>query len=494
MVSRVEDGRLVMGGSLKCKKGEFVVNDYTVAIIGGGPGGYETAIRLNQLGISVICFEKERLGGVCLNKGCIPTKALVKVAELYTEMKHADEFGLQNFDFEINYQKIFNRKSEVVEKLVSGIEFLFHKRGIKLEKQTIQKIEKKEQRYHLYSSGELCCISDYVIIATGSEPKELSFLKFDNQNILSSDHVLSMCQLPKSITIIGGGVIGCEFASIFAQFGVNVNIVEYQSEIIPTEDEEISKRLALALKKMGIKIFTNTSVEKTNKTENEIELILSNGKKITSEKVLVSVGRKPVFDIQTIGFDLHDDKGFIGVNDFCMTNVENIFAIGDINGKLMLAHTAAKQGLLVAEYIFHKTKDQGDEHKMKLLPLKYENIPSCIFTNPEVASCGLTEKKAKESYKEIKTGKFPYVANGKALGIGAIFGFVKTIINSENDEIVGMHIIGHLATELVAQASILISTKAKVSDVANIVFAHPTISECIMESVEDTHKMAIHLV
>ena len=463
---------------------------YQIAIIGAGPGGYETAIRLNQFNISVICIEKERIGGVCLNKGCIPTKSLVKVADLYSDIKNAEDYGIKTNETSIDYQSVINRKNQVVEKLVSGIEFLFNKRNIPLLKKNITKIKKTDGKYFIYSSDELLCSSNYIIIATGSKPKELPFLPFDNDKILSSDHILNLNELPKNITIIGGGVIGCEFACIFAQFGVSVSIVEFLPEIVPTEDEEISKRLNISLKKMGIKIFTKTSVESGIINDSEIELSLSNGKMLTSEKVLVSVGRNPVFDITTEGFEINKTRDFIEIDEYCQTNEQNVFAIGDITGKLMLAHTASKQGLLVADYINKAINNT----EMSLFPLNYENIPACIFTNPEVSSCGLTEKQARQKYEKIKTGKFPYAANGKALSSGAINGFVKTIINEETNEILGIHIIGYTATELIAQASILLSMKSKVEDVSNIIFAHPTISECMMESIEDTHSMAIHLI
>lgn len=463
---------------------------FKVAIIGGGPGGYETAIRFNQLGISVICFEKSRLGGVCLNWGCIPTKALVKVADLYHEMINADEFGLEKYKHDLDYEKVFQRKNQVVEKLVGGIEFLFKKRQIPVQNKIVTKIKKIDNLFEIFSNEELVCCVEKVIIATGSEPKTLPFLPFDGKHILSSDHILSMSELPKSLIIIGGGVIGCEFACIYKQLGVDVNIVEFLPDLLPTEDEEISKRIAMALKKLGIKIFTKTAVESGSINENGVDLVLSNSKRLSSEKVLVSVGRKPVFDIETLNFELVKNNNFLEIDDLCKTSENNVFAIGDVTGKLMLAHTASKQGLLVADYINSELNNQ----KMHLKPLAYHNIPSCTFTNPEVASCGLTEKQANEKFEEIKVGRFPFAANGKALGSGSIFGFVKTIINAKTDEIIGMHIIGHLATELIAQASILINTKAKVEDVANIVFAHPTISECVMESIEDTHKMAIHTV
>jgi dihydrolipoamide dehydrogenase len=459
---------------------------YKVAIIGGGPGGYETAIRLSQLGISVICFEKNRLGGVCLNQGCIPTKSLVKVAELYHEMSIGEDFGLQNVSFDIDYKKICDRKDNIVKQLVSGIELLFQKRHIPVQYQAVTQIVYENNEYIIYTDDQPICSADYIVIATGSTAKELPFLPLDARHILSSDHMLIMRELPRSLAIIGGGVIGCEFACIYNQMGVEVHIIEFLPEIIPTEDEEISKRLAMSLKKSGIKIYNKTAVESGKIADGMVEITLSSGKTITIEKVLVSVGRQPVFDIDTVGFSLCTEKNFIAIDDFCQTSQKNVFAIGDVTGKLMLAHTASKQGLLVADYINHLLHNAPSQ----LTPINYQNIPSCIFTSPEVASCGLTEKQA--SGRNIKIGRFPYSANGKALASGATFGFVKTIIDSDTDEILGIHIIGLLATEIVAQASILLHSKAKVSDVANIIWAHPTISECLMESIEDTHKMAIH--
>jgi len=461
------------------------MQEYTVAIIGGGPGGYEAAIRLQQYGISVVVVEKARLGGVCLNQGCIPTKALVKVAELHYEMSHADEFGLEKADGSIDYSKIFQRKNAVVEKLVGGIELIFNKRQIPLITGEVKELTKAPKTFSLLSDHEPLATAQHVIIATGSTPKPLACLPFDHVNVLSSEDILQMQTLPKSLAIVGGGVIGCEFACIFQRLGVEVTVIEFLPELIPTEDEEISKRLAMQLKKSGIKVLTKTAVEAGKLAEGGVELSLSSGKTITAEKVLVSVGRTPQFDIN---YDIKQEKGFIVIDDLCRTSEDNVFAIGDVTGKLMLAHTASKQGLLVADYLNQKLNNLP----MHLKPINYANIPSCIFTSPEVASCGVRENKAEGI--NIKVGRFPYTANGKALSSGASVGFVKTIIDADTDVLIGMHIIGYLATELIAQASILIAQKATVADVANIVFAHPTISECVMESVEDTHKMAIHIL
>jgi len=461
---------------------------YRVAIIGAGPGGYETAIRLHQYCIPVVCFEKERIGGVCLNQGCIPTKSLVKVSELYHEMTTADEYGLEKATQPPDYAKIYDYKNKVVEKLVSGVEFLFTKRGIPIHKTTITRIEKTNNIFTIYAGDEPQATADYLIIATGSKPKALPFLPFDSQKILSSQDILDMQTLPKSLAIIGGGVIGCEFACIYQRLGVEVTIIEFLPELLSTEDEEIAKRLSMALKRSGIKIHTKTGVESGSVTPEGVLLNLSNGKQLQVEKVLVSVGREPLFDIETVGFIVQTYKNFIQVNDHCQTTAENVFAIGDVTGKLMLAHTASKQGLYVADCINHF----HNRHPLHFVPIDYANIPSCIFTSPEVASCGVREQAVKD--QNIRIGRFPYSANGKALASGAVTGFVKTIINADTDEIIGMHIIGAMATELIAQASILIARKAKASEVVNIIWAHPTISECVMESIEDTHKRAIHII
>ena len=460
---------------------------YKVAIIGGGPAGYETAIKLNQLSINTICFEKEHLGGVCLNKGCIPTKALVKVADLYTDIKKANEFGINVQDVSFDFEKIQKRKNLVVERLRSGIEQLFQKSNISIQKAEITKIEKDSDLYKLYSGDEQCCSADYVIIATGSEPKPLPFSSVEdacnpyNKNILTSNEILNIENLPESIAIIGGGVIGCEFASIFKQLGVQVTIIEFLPEILPTEDEEIAKKLSASLKKLGIKILTNTSVTSLSENMDNIEVHLSNNSSIITEKVLVSIGRNPVCNIETKGFSLEKDKGFIKVNEYCQTNEPNVFAIGDINGKLMLAHVATKQGMVVADFL-HASLNDNKKLEQHLKPIDYNAVPACIFTNPEVASCGLTEKNAKNICPEAIVTRFNYAANGKAVASGVSNGFVKTIINPLNNEIMGIHIIGYSATELIAQASIFINTKTNIQNIKNIIYAHPTISETILEN------------
>jgi len=315
----------------------------------------------------------------------------------------------------------------------------------------------------------------------------LPFMKFDDEKILSSSSLLELKKLPKQLTVIGGGVIGCEFASIFNSFGVKVDIVEFLPKLISLEDKEISLRLAMALKKSGIKIHLKTAVESYREKDEKIILKLNNGKEIITDKILISVGRIPTFDIETEKFQLKMEDNFIEIDNNMQTNMKNIFAIGDVTGKLMLAHTASKQGLLLAEKIKNILNNEKQD-----LALNYLNIPACIFTNPEIGSVGLTQQQAKTEYENILVGKFPFSANGKALGLGNTFGFVKTIADAKTRKILGMHIIGEQATELIAQGAMLLGTESTIEDVQKVIFAHPTLSETVMESIEDLENLAIH--
>ncbi len=461
---------------------------YKVAIIGGGPGGYVTGLRLHRYNIETVVFEKERLGGVCLNRGCIPTKALVKVAELYSEVKKSQSYGLVIPDFDVDYNQVFERKNNIVENLVSGIEKLYSKQKIPVIKQEVISIEKRDKLFVISTNDSEEYSADYVVLATGSQPKELPFMPFDGENILSSDHILEMKELPKSLAVVGGGVIGCEFASIYNAMGVQVTVIEFLPKLVPFEDEEISKRLAVALKKSGIKVMTKSAVEAYEKQEEGILLKLSNSKEIAVEKVLVSVGRAPVNNIEMKNCSVTIEKGALNIDDEMKTGVENIWAIGDNTAKLMLAHTASKQGLMVASQI-NKLVNGVDFESFKL---DYKDIPRCTFTHPEIGSVGLTTVEAQEMYEEIEIGKFPFSASGKAMAIGDTFGFVKTIAEKHSGKIVGMHIIGPNATEMIAQGAILIGKQATTHDVEKIVFAHPTLAECVMESVEDVDGLSVH--
>lgn len=461
-----------------------------VAVIGAGPGGYEAAIRLNQYEIPSILFEKERLGGVCLNWGCIPTKALVRSAELIHEMNAAVEYGIKPHPAVFDFKDIQTRKNKVVEQIVSGIELLIRKRKIPVINSAVISVEKGDRGFILTTTGGEQYGAEFVIIATGSIPQELQGVEADETNILTSTGMLALNELPKELVIIGGGVIGCEFASIFNALGVQVTIMEYLPRLVSTEDEEISKRLMMALKKSGIRINLSLGVESALIHDGKVRLMLSDGSELETEKVLLSVGRKPVCDLDWIGGKPETNKGFIVINEKMLTSLDGVYAIGDVTGKMLLAHTASKQGLLVAEQIKATLHDKEALHHN----LIYSNIPRCTFTYPEVGSVGLTESEAKEQYGEIITGRFPFTANGKAVAMNNSFGFVKTIARTDNQQLVGMHIIGPHAAELIAQGALLIGFNATAEDIERVVFAHPTLSEAIMESVEDIRSLSIHKI
>ncbi len=463
---------------------------YQVVVIGGGPGGYEAAIRLNQYGIDCAVVEKSRIGGICLNWGCIPTKALVKSSELWHEISEAEAFGLSTTRNTLDYSKLVARKNEVVEKLVSGVEFLFRKRQIPVLITKALTINKINDAFTIKLETEEDISADYVIIATGSVPKELPNLKIDERDVLSSTGILQMQQLPKSLAVIGGGVVGCEFASIYNALGVEVHLIEFLPAILSTEDEEVAKRLQMCLKKTGIKIKTGIGVNGCIKIDDSILLKMTDDSELAVEKALLCVGRIPQFNLKCAPAELVTVNGAIEIDRYMKTNIENIYAIGDVTGKLPLAHTASKQGLIAAEHILSEIQNK-DMHHSEMI---YENIPRCTFTNPEVSSCGLTEKQAIEKYKDIKVGRFPFTANGKALAGGNTNGFVKVIAKADDLQIIGMHIIGPNAAELIAQGSILINLNVRAKDVEKVVFAHPTLSEAIMEAIEDLMGLSIHKI
>lgn len=460
------------------------------AIVGGGPGGYVTAIRLRQKGISTLLFEKERLGGECLNWGCIPTKALVKISDLFNEIKHADLFGIQVAHPDYDYQKIAARKDDVVEKLINGLDFICKKREVTLVKEEVSSIVRQNDSF-VIKTNESSYEADYVILATGSVPQELPGLKFDGKSFLSSRHILSLHELPRHLTIIGGGTIGCEFASIFNHLQVETEIVELLPNLLNNEDREIAKKLTLSFKKRGIKIHLNSKVTGYSYEDERIRLQLDSNKTVLTDKVLISTGRRPNCSIMFDNCLIDKDRERILINDEMETTEKNIFAIGDVTGKLMLAHTASKQGLIVAETIEKRVKDIPIDKKEKL---HYYNIPRCTFTDPEVSSVGLTEAEALEKGIDIKTGKFIYQANGKAVGLGAVDGLIKVIADKKSNQLLGMHIIGAQATELIAVGSIMVSLNLTTEELQKVVYAHPTLSEIVMEAIEDLDGLAIHKI
>ena len=417
---------------------------HDLAIIGSGPCGYVAAIRAAQLGIKVSVFEKEHVGGVCLNWGCIPTKALSATAGVLANIQRSAEFGINIKGFDIDFSKAQERKNNIIKKLSSGIEMLFKARKIELvrTKAELGKIDAKN-----------------ILIATGSSPFQLPGMEFDGKSILSSTDMLELKSIPKSIVIVGGGVIGCEFASIFRQFGSEITIVEMMERLLPTEDEEISKKIEQIFKRKGIKICTGTKVEKIENNN----VTLSSGDTVSGEKVLVSIGRVP----NSEGLDgiTRDNKGWIKVDENFRTNVKNIYAAGDVIGGILLAHVASREGICAVEAMVGRNTG-----------IDYNVIPSCIFTSPEIASVGMTEAKARADGLDVKARKFLFSAIGKAHVSGETEGFIKLVVDNKTDKILGAQLIGPHVTELVAEISPCIQFNITSEKLASVIHAHPTLS------------------
>ncbi|MFH1824947.1 MAG: dihydrolipoyl dehydrogenase [Candidatus Firestonebacteria bacterium] len=460
--------------------------EYDIAVIGSGPGGYVSAIRAAQLGAKVVVIEKGDIGGVCVNEGCIPTKTLVASAEFYNKLTKAKEFGIDVKEFKIDFPTVIQRKERIIRRLQLGINSLFKSYNIE--------IIKGEARF--LNKNQLEVIGDlknqkvefkHCIIATGSKSGTLPDIKPDGNIILSTSDMLSVEQIPASLLIIGGGVIGVEFASLFNRLGSKVTIVEILPRILINEDEEISLIITNMLKKRGVEILTNSKVVPRAGAwieGNDIEIEKPDGKsKMQIEKVLVCVGRIPVYE--NLGLEnagVFYDKNGIKVNDRMETNIGGVYAIGDVTGKYFLAYVSSAEGIVAAENAC------GLDSK-----IDYKIIPKSIFTSPEIGSIGLTETEAKDKGCSVKIGRFPFFANGRAVISGETEGIVKVIVDKNTNHILGVHIIGPEATELIHIAAMAMKANLKVEEFQRILFSHPTLSETILESVHDADKKAIDL-
>jgi len=454
--------------------------NYDVIIIGSGPAGYVCAIRMAQLGKRVCVIEKENVGGVCLNKGCIPTKALLQSAKFLKYANKAKDFGIDVKNFNINLEKVFNRKDDIISQLRNGIEFLFNQRGIELirAKATLRDEHTVEIEGRVFTS-------EFVIIATGSSPMELPNLRFDDSSIISSDKIFEIRKIPKTILIVGGGAIGCEFATILNLFGSKVTLLELMEHILPNEDREIAKKLQIQLEKNGIRIFTKLKVDSFVKKEGSILIKFSNGQELEFETILVCVGRKinsEGIGLEKLGISLNE-KGYIVVDEYLKTNLNNIYAIGDVIGGYLLAHVASYEGIKAAENI------SGLKSK-----ISYKAIPSCVFTEPEFASVGLSEEKAKNLGMDIAVGRFPFKSHGKSRILSETEGLIKVIIDKKNKIVLGAQILGYNASELISTFTTFINSNLGIEDLKEIIFAHPTISEAIGESILSAQKSAIHIL
>jgi dihydrolipoamide dehydrogenase len=462
------------------------MNEIDVVIIGGGPGGYVAAIKAAHLGLKAVLIEKNKLGGVCLNRGCIPTKALVSTAELLNQLQRAKEFGIQVKEYSFDFPAIMKRKEMIAQRLSSGVGQLMKANQIRVIQGEGNILEPGVVEVINIEGKKELIKTENIIIATGSSVMKIPIPGLENEGVIDSDGALSLSELPTKMIIIGGGVIGIEFAGIFKAMGVEITVVEMLPRILLPIDEEISNRLTFILKRQGIKILTNGKVEGIEKTNQNLEVLISNpeGKqRLETEKVLLAAGRVPDFgniNVQKLGIELEGRA--IKVDQKMRTNIPGIYAVGDVVGKIMLAHVAFREGIVAVENI------SGKEVLMD-----YKVVPNCVFSLPEVASVGLTEEEARKKYDQIKVSKFPYIANGKALGMGETEGMVKIIADSDTSELLGLHILGAHASDLIAEGTLALSMEATAEEIVNTIHAHPTLAETIAEAAEGIIGKPIHL-
>lgn len=460
-------------------------DQYDIVIIGSGPGGYVAGIRAGQLGMKVAVIEKDPfLGGTCTHRGCIPTKALLENADIFEHVNRAKEFGINVGGVQLDFKVGQDRKQSVVDKNAKGIEFLFKK----------NKVERITGFGRIAGKGVVEVIGDQprklnaknIILAMGSAPRDLPTIKADGKRIVNSDHILLLPAVPKSMLVIGAGAVGCEFGSIFSRFGTKTTIVEVLPQLLPLEDEEIAKEFTRMFKKKGIDSYTDARVESAQVHENGVKVVVTaKGKQQTFDVdiVLSATGRRPV--TENCGLEktkVQLDRGYVKVDSLMRTAEPNVYAIGDIVPTPALAHCASAEGILAVEHI------KG----LEVRPINYDHVPNCTYTDPEVASVGLTEKKAKERGYDTKIGKFPFTANSKARILAESGGLVKFVTEKKYDEVLGVHIVGPHATELIAEACAALELEATSESIARTIHAHPTLSEAIMEAAEDVQGHSIH--
>ena len=465
------------------------MNEYDVVIIGAGPGGYVCAVRASQNGLKTAIIDKKWLGGVCLNVGCVPSKALLKNAELaHTLRERAEEFGISFDNLKLDYASAVKRSRGVSQRLTRGVAFLMKKNNVDVfmgeakvgadKKITVTDSEGKTQQIGAKN----------IVIATGSTPVMPAAWQADGEKIISYNEAILQEKLPKSAVIIGAGAIGAEFATIWSSYGVQVTMVEMLPNVLPLEDEEVSQELAKAYKKRGIEILTGHKVEAVEKSKDGVTVKVSGEggqKSIAAEQALVAIGFRPNstgLGLEEAGVKL-DGKGFIQVDEKLATSMPGIWAIGDVTGKALLAHVASAQGILCADALAGK----------QVTPINYQNVPHATYCQPQVASFGLSEAQAKDSGREIKVGRFPFQANGKALGLGETTGFIKIISDAKYGEILGAHIIGPEASELLPELTLAQQMELTAEEIARNIHAHPTLSEVIMEAAEAVEGQSINI-
>jgi dihydrolipoamide dehydrogenase len=455
---------------------------YKVIIVGGGPGGYVAAIKAAQLGLKVALIEKHKIGGVCLNYGCIPTKTLLRSAKLYKDLMNASEFGIDisHAHVDINWKSLMDRKNKVVNQLVGGIEQLLKYNKVDVFRG--EGIIKDKNTLHVNGQTLKC---EHLILATGSSATMPSIPGLNESFIkghsINSSGAIALGTMPKSLTILGGGVIAVEFATLYSSFGTEVTLIQRSGSILKNLDEDVQNIMSRLLRKAGVKIITDTSILSV---EDQVVHFEQAGRKqsVKSEKILVSLGRKA--NLRGLeNLNLKTDKGFVVTDEHMETNVKGVYAIGDLNGKYMLAHVASAEGILAVEAIMDEKKS-----------IDYKKIPSCIYSFPEVGVVGYTEKEAVDAGFKVKTSMFPLSANGKALAEGDSVGFVKLVYDETYGEVLGVHIVASHATDMIAEAVASMELEATVHDLAKTVHPHPTLSEIVMEAAHGALDQPIHIL
>lgn len=463
-----------------------MANEYDIVVIGAGPGGYVAAIRAAQLGLKVALVEKKDLGGVCLNIGCIPSKALLKNAEIAHLLKHrGKEFGFSFENLSLDYKSAFKRSRQVSDRLVRGVGFLMKKNKVDVYMGSGTLTGTNSVHVELNEGGEEELKGTNLIIATGARPRTLPGVEFDGERIISYEEAILSDTLPERFVIVGGGVIGVEFAYMWANYGVDVSIVEMMPRLLPAEEPEVSDVLEKAYKKLGIKLHTDMAVEKIERSGDVVHVTLPGGDKLEADQVMLAINFKP--NIENIGLEAAGvsltDRGNIAIDGAMRTNVSNIYAIGDVATDYRLAHIASAMGIAAAETIAgHPTAE-----------LDFRMMPRATYCIPQVASFGYTEEQAKEAGYEVNVGSFPFQPNGKALGMGEKEGFVKIIADARYGEILGAHMIGPEVTELLPELTLAHNAELTAEEIARNVHAHPTLSEALMEAAHGVEGSPIHI-
>jgi dihydrolipoamide dehydrogenase len=459
---------------------------FDLLVIGGGPGGYTAAIRAAQLGMKTAVIERDKLGGICLNWGCIPTKALLKNAELYRHFKDADEWGISCKELKFDFPKIVKRSRDVALRNSKGVEYLFKKN--KIEHIPGQGVLQGNGRVSVSREGKEVepVASGHIIIATGARARSLPNVKIDGKRVISYMEAMVLPQIPKSMVIIGGGAIGVEFAYFFNSFGTAVTLVEMMPNILPIEDKEISKLLESSLRKQGIEIQTEVKTESVSVAKDvTVSVSGKDGKKqLTGEVALMAIGVQgnvEQFGLESTGVVV--EKGWIKTDEFSRTNVPGLYAIGDVAGPPWLAHVASREGIVCVEAIAGKNPQ----------PIDYDSIPGCTYCQPQVASIGMTEERAIAEGRSIKVGRFPFSASGKARAVGETEGLVKLIFDEKYGELLGAHILGSDATEMISELGVAKTLESTADGIMKTIHAHPTLSEAVMEAAEAAYGHAINI-